>query len=310
MKAVELFAGIGGFAQAFGGTILAAIDQNQTAQLTYQFNYPHPFIAKTLESISVDFLKELNADLWWASPPCQPFTIKGMQRQLKDSRSKGFLDMLHKIKQVQPRHFFFENVMGFEHTTGHRLLLDTLTTSGYRYSRTYKLCPTQWGLPNRRPRFYLAASKQPFHPFPEPISKPITLASFLRQEYDSKWLVPGEVVSKYWASMDVVDPSCQQAITQTFGSGYGKSPGRCGSYLKTFDGKIRFFTPREILNLLGFSKSFQFPPSLPIRRQWKHACNSLSIPVVKAILSTISHPQNESPAKSPKTNLTYEHSNP
>ena len=70
MRALELYAGIGGFAQATGTTteIVAAIDHNQHANLVYSANFSHRLIVKNLETIKVELLESLQADLWWMSP--------------------------------------------------------------------------------------------------------------------------------------------------------------------------------------------------------------------------------------------------
>ena len=42
---------------------------------------------------------------------------------------------------------------------------------------------------------------------------------------------------------------------------------RSAQDMLAFEGRVRFFSPREILNLLGFPASFAFPSALPRRQQ-------------------------------------------
>ena len=80
------------------------------------------------------------------------------------------------------------------------------------------------------------------------------------------------------------DPS---AVTSCFTSAYGRSPVRAGSYLREADGRIRRFSPPEILRLLGFREMFQLPVALSYARAWPLVGNSLSVPAVRHVLACI-----------------------
>lgn len=285
MKAIEFFCGIGGFAAAFDGQVCLAIDQDRFALETYRLNYAHPTMAKTVGSVSSEFLARIDADLWWASPPCQPFTTKGAQRFLQDPRSQPLQHLLAHLAKVRPRHFAMENVIGFADSPGEDLVRQTLHTSGYRHVQTFRLCPTQWGIPNRRPRFYLVASQTPLGPMLEPDHNAVrSLAAYL-EDGQSPMVVPGVWLDKYIAAMDVLRPQAGHPVAQTFTSGYGKSPVRCGSYIETANGLVRFFSPKEIAALLGFPKTLRFPASSSPRQAWKRLGNSLSIAAVARVLT-------------------------
>ena len=85
LRVLELFAGIGGAAEAFQGLadaqVVAAIDHDEAAHLTYRANFSHPALRLNLASIRFNRLASLEADLWWMSPPCQPFTVRGRRRR-------------------------------------------------------------------------------------------------------------------------------------------------------------------------------------------------------------------------------------
>lgn len=231
MRAIEFFCGIGGFAATFKGEIALALDQNQQALATYRHYFSHPTSYKTIGSIGNDYLSKLNADLWWASPPCQPFTIKGARRQLSDFRAQPLLQLLNHFRQIQPTFFILEHVNGFTNSPAYALLQPTIDRCGYPFQKSLQLCPTQWGIPNRRPRLFYIASKQPLNPPTPPAIIARPLHTFLEKNADPKWTLANKVLRRFRSAMDIIDANQTGAITQTFTAGYGKSPVRCGSYV-------------------------------------------------------------------------------
>ncbi|KAN0008954.1 hypothetical protein ACTFIU_010236 [Dictyostelium citrinum] len=97
------------------------------------------------------------------SPPCQPFTRLGLQKDDQDNRTNSFfhlLDVLTKLK-VPPTYILIENVFGFakkgsSNTRDH--LLDTLIKMGYSFQE-FHLSPQQFGLPNQRLRYFCIAKR-------------------------------------------------------------------------------------------------------------------------------------------------------
>ncbi|VDN29041.1 unnamed protein product [Gongylonema pulchrum] len=55
-----------------------------------------------------------------------------------------------------PRFIVLENVCGFEKSTAHDLLRDVMIDKSY-YVEEYVISPTEIGIPNSRPRYYLLA---------------------------------------------------------------------------------------------------------------------------------------------------------
>ena len=109
LAALELFCGIGGFAAAVSGTnvrIVGALDQSPTALAVYRLNFPeHDVRQVDLENISAAELVGFDADLWWLSPPCQPYSVRGRGRDLDDPRSRSLLAILKAVSQFQPMTF-------------------------------------------------------------------------------------------------------------------------------------------------------------------------------------------------------------
>lgn len=296
---LELYCGIGGCAAALGGAaaVVAAIDIDRRALEVYRRNFPgHPALARTIEGLTAAELAGFRADLWWLSPPCQPYTRRGLGRDDQDPRAASLLTLIDRLRELgpnSPRHLALENVPAFQGSRCHQRLLETLARGGYRH-REGQLCPTELGVPNRRRRYYLVASRDGL---PGDWSPPAgaappagTLRPYLDGEGDSLFM-DQELVRRYRHALDVVHPDDPGAVTACFTAAYGRSPVRSGSYLDLAGfgepPRLRRFSPAEILRLLGFPAAFTLPPDLPPEKAWPLAGNSLSVPAVRRVLSSL-----------------------
>lgn len=291
-RVLELFAGIGGLAAAWPEAELAgAIDIDLRAQQIYQQNFPHAYRIAELESLTATELTAYSADCWWMSPPCQPFTRRGLGRDVSDPRCGALKRLVELLADCRPAELALENVVGFEGSQAHRLLLDQLSSLGY-HCMSRRLCPTEMGWPNRRPRFYLLASRGPLPAWRLPPRLQCRLADVI-----DATLVPGsaevaqyvlaEAVSqRYYSALDRVDGD--SSTTACFASSYGRSTVRAGSYLMCGSG-YRRFTPREVARLLGFSDAFRLD-HVDVRAAWKLLGNSLSLPCVRYVLWHFNQP--------------------
>lgn len=286
-RVVELFCGIGGCAAALGETaeVVAAVDVNRAALAVYRRNFVHPTRAAAVESLAPETLRGWAADLWWLSPPCQPFTRRGLGRDDDDPRSRGLLALLPRLAELGPRHLALENVPGFTGSRMHARLRATLETAGYQAWEGL-LCPTELGMPNRRRRFYLVASRDPLAPAPAVCATPRPLHECLDPDPAPELFPAPEQLARYEGALDVVDPDDPEAVSACFTSAYGRSWVRSGSYLRTERG-LRRFSPREILRLLGFPPGFTLPPEQPFARAWPLVGNSLAIVAVRAVLARL-----------------------
>jgi len=287
MRVLELFCGIGGCAAAVGerGRIVAAVDISRSALEIYRHNYPHPTVVRTIESLSAADLRDWESDIWWLSPPCQPYTRRGRQRDLADPRAAGLLAVIERIPQVLPRYLALENVPPFQTSQAYGRLCETLDRCQYRRQELV-LCPTELGIPNRRRRFYLLAARGAVRPFQTPRDPPVPLARFLDADPPPNLALSAELAGRYASALDVVDPADEHACSSCFTAAYGHSHVRSGSYLITSSG-LRRFAPGEILRLLGFPRTFRLPDGLSHRQAWRHLGNSLSVAAVRHVLSAI-----------------------
>ncbi|MEM7560994.1 MAG: DNA cytosine methyltransferase, partial [Planctomycetota bacterium] len=278
IKAIEFFAGIGGFAYSWPtAQVVAAYDISELCQQVYEQNHPGSFITKEIASLSAEELTNWQADLWWMSPPCQPFTSRGNEKDIQDPRCAALLHLMDLIPKCLPSQIGLENVAGFRDSQAMQRLVATLKHSGYTV-QSCDCCPSQLGWPNRRPRFHLLAARdpsalrpwqdvesQPSHHPRSPRLKELVMDQQVNSDPEV-WLEP-EKTEAFEDGLDRVSADDANAVTACFGSSYGKSILQAGSYLQTTDG-LRRFTPREVARLMGFPEDLDMG-GLSIRQQWK-----------------------------------------
>lgn len=286
IHAVELYCGIGGFAkacEAFNIHVKYAYDQNDSALSTYNANFTHKAEKYNLEKFNADLLDALHVDFLWMSPPCQPYTRKGVQKDIADSRSDSFLNVLKAlcICKHPPQHVGMENVEGFMDSQARLILLETLKEKGYNICETL-LCPSELGIPNRRMRYYLCASLKPLKALKKSLHVK-DLQEFL-QETKIPFIIPQEVLEKFKNGFRIIDANDKEAYTTCFTSSYGKSWMHSGAYLTCKD-EVRLFEPQEIAALMGFGNDFIFPSHLTKRQCYKLIGNSLSVYALSSILT-------------------------
>jgi len=293
LRVLELYCGIGGFAQASGtrARVVAAIDQSELALSVYRLNYPEtPVICRNIETISTKFLRSFTPDMWWLSPPCQPYTVRGKRRDIDDPRAASLLNLIRILPEAPPLHLGMENVEGYATSRARELLLKALSISGFRVHERL-ICPTELGIPSRRPRYYLIASQGdlPDVEPPRPFSYP--LKHFLESDPGPGLQIPRDVVDRFGKGMNTIDVTDPDAYTTCFTSSYGKALMRSGSYLYWREG-VRYFSPDEIIRLLGFPRGFKWPPTMTLRKRWHLAGNSISVFALREVLRIIPHFRN------------------
>lgn len=277
MGVLELYAGIGGVAAA-GAPVVAAIDHDESAHATYRANFDHPAHRLNLVSVKAERLAAFGADVWWLSPPCQPFTVRGAKRDVHDRRCESLLHLLTVLPVVRPRVVFVENVPGFEGSIAHAKLRHAL--SGYAITEGI-WCPTGLGVPMERRRFYLVAVRGPAV---ELVMEPVRtsrLADHLDPVPDPAMQLGEDLLARFGDALHVVDADDPDAVAVCFTGAYGHSPVYAGSYLRR-EGVLYRFSPAEIARLMGFPEGFALPDDL--RRATKLLGNALSVDVVRWLL--------------------------
>jgi DNA (cytosine-5)-methyltransferase 1 len=308
--AIEFFSGIGGFAAAAQEArveILQAFDQDQSANLVYSANFHTQPDSTNLDSIKAAKIEK--ADLWWLSPPCTPYSRRGAQNDLKDKRAASLVNLLGLVKDCAPQTIVIENVLGFLHSDGYRLVERTLANDDYLI-HTSLLCSSDFSVPMRRPRVFVCAFKMPhnsrgvkdrgtlqkeigwhyaerFSPGLKRARERAPLKDYILEDFDPALLLSTADLHRYQSCMDIVNLSETDRNVICFTSGYGKCFRSSGSFLEIGQDCVRRFSPREILKLLGFKQNFVLPDSISLQKQWKLVGNSLDLNCVEHVLSFI-----------------------
>jgi len=285
LRALELFSGVGGWRYALGsqGGIAAAYDISPAANDTYALNHGERPHARELATLPLERLAAHGADTWLMSPPCQPFCRMGNRQGLADLRSRAFLRLMDIFEAAPPENFALENVEGFLGSDAHDLLIAKLQRHGF-HRQEHQLCPTQFGIPNLRPRVFILASRRPLPRRMPPGTTPGTVAPFLDLEEEPLLYIDPGILARHKPGLDLA--RAQDHRTACFIGGYGQRYVGSGSFLVTERG-IRRFSTREVARLLGLPEDFRFPESLSTEKRYKLLGNGLSIPVATWVLQQL-----------------------
>jgi DNA (cytosine-5)-methyltransferase 1 len=291
IKALELFSGIGAFAEAARKRnidVLAAFDQDPRANLTYALNHGLKPKARNLDTITASELPP--ADLWWMSPPCQPYSVRGNQKGLNDPRSRSFVNLMGHLKEHKPRVFMLENVSGFMGSDAHDLANKTLLELGYE-CHVIEHSPTDFGVPMRRPRLYLVATAGgvTYKDADVTATSTIALEDFVNDSFTDDLIVAQRDFERYAPSLHIVKPGDKDAYATCFTSGYWKSFKSSGTFIELEKGKIRRFSPDEIVSLMGFSANFTFPDQLTLQAKLQLAGNTVDVRSIEYMLNGLSN---------------------
>lgn len=276
IKFIDLFAGIGGFHEAFhnlGAECVFASEWDEAARKTYQANHytksPQLFdlgnfagdITKVIPKNIPDF------DVLCAGFPCQPFSQAGFKKGFNETRGTLFFDIVKIIKEKQPEAFFLENVRHLlKHDEGKTFAtIKRVIEESLGYSFHYKIIKaSDFGLPQFRPRLFMVGFKNKNIDFKFPDPKPLEFT-----------------MSDVWGG------KCSREIgfTLRVGGRGSKITDRRNwdSYL--VDGEIRRLGPKEGLVMQGFPDTFQLPDSYT--QSMKQLGNSVAIPAIQATANQI-----------------------
>ncbi|XP_010339493.1 tRNA (cytosine(38)-C(5))-methyltransferase isoform X2 [Saimiri boliviensis] len=137
------------------------------------------------------------------------------------------------------------------------------------------------------------------------------LKDFLEDDIDmNQYLLPPKSLLRYALLLDIVQPTCRRSMC--FTKGYGSYVEGTGSVLQTAEDvqieniyksltnlsqeekitkllmlKLRYFTPKEIANLLGFPPEFGFPEKITVKQRYRLLGNSLNVHVVAKLIKIL-----------------------
>ena len=301
LKAIDLFAGIGGirlgFQEAFGKNIefVFSSEIDKYAKQTYYANFgevPYGDITKIDE-------KDIPPhDIILAGFPCQAFSVAGKRLGFEDTRGTLFFDVARIATYHKPKLIFLENVKGFlNHDKGNtfKVVKQTLEDLGYKiYSKV--LNAKDFGVPQNRERIYIVAFLDNVDfDFPNNLNKNVSIHDMFEIKIDDKYYynnkplfekIKDDVANKdsiyQWRRKYVRENKSGVCPTLTANMGTG---GHNVPIIKDNRG-IRKLTPKECLNFQGFHRNFKFP-NLADGQLYKQAGNSVVVEVIKEIAKSI-----------------------
>ncbi|OAY27355.1 tRNA (cytosine(38)-C(5))-methyltransferase 2 isoform X1 [Manihot esculenta] len=166
-RVLEFYSGIGGLRYSLmksgvKAEVVEAFDINNVANDVYEHNFGHRPYQGNIQSLTAADLDSYGADAWLLSPPCQPYTRQGLQKQSGDARASSFLKILELIPQTKqpPKMLFVENVVGFETSDTRTKMVEILANSEF-FTQEFILSPLQFAVPYSRPRYFCMAKRKP-----------------------------------------------------------------------------------------------------------------------------------------------------
>lgn len=166
-RILEFYSGIGGMRYSLmragiHGEVVEAFEINDRANDVYEHNFGHRPFQGNIQSLSAAELDKYAAHAWLLSPPCQPYTRQGLQKDSADARASSFIRILELIPQMlhPPIMLFVENVVGFEISDTHKHMIAIFAKTCF-VTQEYILSPLQFTIPYSRPRYFCLAKRKP-----------------------------------------------------------------------------------------------------------------------------------------------------
>lgn len=181
---VDLFCGVGGLTcglEKAGLDVVVGYDLDASCEYTYTHNNKALFINRNVADITGKEIKKLlrgyDVKILAGCAPCQPFSRH--QKDKKNRRKHKDWKLLYQfgrlVEEVKPHIVSMENVPELENEQVFQDFVKTL--KGLRYNVTYKVVnAADYGVPQRRKRLLLLASKRKKIKFIEPTHiQPVTV---------------------------------------------------------------------------------------------------------------------------------------
>jgi DNA (cytosine-5)-methyltransferase 1 len=309
LKFIDLFAGIGGMRIAFedaGAECVLTCEINEDALTTYKANFKgnsNHIYHNDILTLTKNIVPKHN--ILVAGFPCQPYSIAGLRKGLKDERGGDvFLSILKILKERTPDAFLLENVKGMlNHDKGETFAFMKKSLEDCGYFTTNKVLNSMEyaNVPQNRERVFLVGfrdeAKLKKFTFPSEVkltktihdcleTKKVSEEFYYTDRYDCFSEIKQNIKSKdtlyQWRRQYVRENKSNACptLTANMGSGGHNVP------LLMDDYGIRKLTPQETANFQGFPKSFVLPP-LANSKLYHQFGNSVTVPLISRIAKNI-----------------------
>jgi len=177
LKALSLFSGIGGFCESFrmaGFKVVGAVENDKYAVQTYAANFPDTplftedictFLPENDMEVCDQHLEKYasagDIDVIFGGPPCQGYSQIG-PRDVKDPRNFLYKEFCRIVRKIMPDFVVIENVPNmFLMNKGQfkEEIFRELKRSGYGNIGWRKLDASEFGVPQKRNRIFVVASR-------------------------------------------------------------------------------------------------------------------------------------------------------
>jgi DNA (cytosine-5)-methyltransferase 1 len=264
---LDLFAGCGGLALGFEaqGFETLGFEMDADCCASYRHNLHGDCVNVKLDT-SYRFPK---AQVVIGGPPCQPFSVGGLQNGIRDVRD-GFPAFISAVEQAEPDIWMFENVRGLMYRNKDYLDVIIAELEGLGYVVEFKLLnAVNHGVAQNRERVIVVGHRGEFD-YPKPNNERITAGQALetlatQAHNDSKFLTASmdAYVARYEKASSCITPRDlhldRPARTVTCRNLAGATGDMHRVVLS--DGRRRRLTVREAARLQSFPDWFEFQGS-------------------------------------------------
>lgn len=261
---LDLFAGCGGLALGFeaNGFATLGFEMDADAASTYNKN-----LLGHCERVKLDVDTPLpEAKVIIGGPPCQPFSVGGLQLGLHDSRD-GFPIFISAVERLDPDIWLFENVRGLFYQNRWYLDETIQALEGLGYVVEIRLMnAVQHGVPQNRERIVVVGHRGDFQ-YPEKKPRPVTAGEALGElalscPPESKFLTPSmdAYVAKYEKASKCINPRDLNLHRPARTITCRNLAGATGDMMRVRlpDGRRRRMLEREGARLQSFPDWFEF----------------------------------------------------
>jgi len=310
LKAIDLFAGIGGIRigfEAAGFEIAYSNDFDKNAAATYKLNFGEIDNTDLFKAIKERGMKRIpkRFDILLGGFPCQPFSVAGYKKGFRDRRGNLLFAVIDILKKRKPKAVFLENV---KHLKNHddektfKRIQEELLKAGYHMKAEVFNSMTHGNVPQTRERIYIVAFRFPRtlmkFSFPDKIPLTRRMQQVLEKNvgsdyyYDDRY---GDIYKKLKKDVRKRDSFYQYRRTYVRELKNGMCPTLTASMglgghnvpiIRDSRG-VRKLTPRECARLQGFPESFKFPKDQANMHLYKQVGNSVTVPVISRIAENI-----------------------
>jgi DNA-cytosine methyltransferase len=167
VKAVSLFAGIGGFDLALernGIEVVASVEWDKHAQSVLKNRFPNSKIYGDIQEVTGEQLINAGFDprngIITGGFPCQDLSVAGKRAGLAGNRSGLFWEICRLLDETKTQYFILENVPGLLSSNSGAdmgIVMSALAQRGYGLA--YRVLDAQhFGVPQRRRRVFIVGS--------------------------------------------------------------------------------------------------------------------------------------------------------